>query len=128
MTENTKPDAGDCSVTPAMEQKIDAILQELEEVVEELIDLEDYALKGHKPPKAKQYRIRIDGTKYTVNVSQMTGRQLLELAKKVPPEKFMIAEKIHGAKPRRIGLDEEVDFRACGIERFITQPLGQTEG
>lgn len=107
---------------------VEQVLEELEEVLEELVDLEECAAKGHKPPKGKHYRIRIDGQKYVVNVPSMTGRQLLELAGKTPPEKFMIVEKVRGEKPRRIGLDEDVDFTKPGVEKFLTQPLGQTEG
>lgn len=104
------------------------VLEEIEEVIVELVDLEEYAIKGHKPPKAKRYRIRIDGQKYTVDVPSMTGRQLLELAGKTPVDQFMIVEKVRGEKPRRIGLDERVDFTKHGVEKFLTQPLGQKEG
>ena len=38
------------------------------EEIEELVDLEECACKGQKPPKAKNYRIRIDGEKFTVSV------------------------------------------------------------
>jgi hypothetical protein len=58
----------------------------------------------------------------------MTGRQLLELAGKTPPDKFMIVEKVRGEKTRRIGLAEQVDFTKPGVEKFLTQPLGQIEG
>jgi Multiubiquitin len=126
--ENIERGRGENQLSPAVQEKQEHILEELEQAVEELIDLEEYALKGHKPPRAKHYRIRIDGDKFTVDVPSMTGRQLLELAGKIPVEKFMIAEKIHGAKPRRIGLDERVEFTRHGIEKFLTQPLGQTEG
>jgi multiubiquitin len=104
------------------------LLEEIEEVLEELVDLEEYAESDRKPPRAKRYRIRIDGEKYVVSVPSMTGRELLELAGKRPPDKFMIVEKVRGQKPRRIGLDECVDFTKHGVEKFLTQPLGQTEG
>jgi hypothetical protein len=42
---------------------VEQVLEEIEEVLEELVDLEECACKGHKPPKAKRYRIRIDGQK-----------------------------------------------------------------
>lgn len=109
-------------------QTVERLLEDIEELLEELVDLEECACRGQKPPKAKKYRIRIDGEKYTVSVRSMTGRELLQLTGKQPPEKFMIVEKIHGEKPRRIGLDERVDFTKRGIEKFLTQPLGQMEG
>ena len=107
---------------------VEHAFEEIEEVLEELVDLEECANNGRRPPKAKRYRIRIDGEKYVVSVPSMTGRELLELAGKQPPDKFMVVEKVCGQKPRRIGLDERVDFTKHGVEKFLTQPLGQTEG
>lgn len=107
---------------------VEQVLEEIEEMLEELVDLEECAIKGHKPTKAKHYRIRIDGQKYIVDVPSMNGSQLLELAGKTPPDQFMIVEKVRGEKPRRIGLDERVDFTKHGVEKFLTQPLGQKEG
>ena len=118
-------------VNPGSETRsaiIERTLEEVEELLEELVDLEECAIHGHKPPRAKHYRIRIDGEKYVVSVASMTGHELLELAGKTPVEKFMIVEKVRGEKPRRIGLDERVDFTKHGVEKFLTQPLGQTEG
>jgi hypothetical protein len=116
------------TVSPAIEEKTEHVLEGIEELLEELVDLEECAHENRKPPRAKQYRIRIDGQKYTVSVHGMTGRELLVLANKQPVDSFMIVEKVHGEKPRRIGLDEYVDFTKPGVEKFITQPLGQTEG
>lgn len=88
------------------------------EVLEEL-DVEEYARSGkHKPP-AKRYRIRIDDERYIVDVPKMTGRQLLELSKHVPVERFAIYQKVHGDR-KKIGLDEFADFTTPGIERFET--------
>jgi hypothetical protein len=97
------------------------------ELLEE-VEIEEYGKKNHRPPRAKRYVIRIDKTKYTVHVSHMTGRQLLELAGKVPPERYTISQKLHGGHVKPIGLDEEVDFTAHGVERFMTLPLDQKEG
>lgn len=94
----------------------------------EEVEIEEYGKKNCRPPRAKRYVIRIDKTKYTVHVSQMTGRQLLELAGKVPPDRYSISMKLHGGHVKPIGLDEEVHFCAHEIERFMTLPLDQTEG
>src|SRR5580693_3034998 len=72
----------------------------------EEVEIEEYGKKNCRPPRAKRYVIRIDKTKYTVHVSHMTGRQLLELAGKVPPERYSISQKLHGGHVRTIGLDE----------------------
>lgn len=94
----------------------------------EIVDIEEYAKAGRKPPKAKSYRIRIDKNQYVVNVSEMTGRELLNLAGKVPATNYLIYQTLHGGEPRKIGLDEKVDFTTPGVERFRTLPLDQTDG
>jgi hypothetical protein len=96
--------------------------------VEEL-DIEEFSkVHGGKPPKAKRYRIRIDRQKYTVEVPEMTGRQILELANKLPPESWILNLKLKGGHVKAIGLTDLVDFREPGIERFMTLPKDQTEG
>lgn len=100
----------------------------LDEVVDETVDLEEYAASGRRPPRAKRYRIRIDREHYVVDVPSMKGRELLRLAGKTPPEQWMITQKLHGGEVKKIGLDEKVDFTAPGVERLMTLPLDQTEG
>ncbi len=97
-------------------------------IADEIIDIEKYAKTGQKPPKDKHYRIKIDKEKHVVDVPSMTGLQLLELAGKTPPERHMIVQKLHGGKRERIGLDEEVDFTAPGVEKFETMAIDPTEG
>jgi len=94
----------------------------------EIVDIEEYGRAGKQPPQGKRYRIRIDREQYIVEVSQMTGRQILELAGKRPPERYRLDQKLHGGQSRKIGLDEMVDFTTQGVERFMTLPLDQTEG
>lgn len=95
---------------------------------DEIIDIEEYAKSGRKPPKAKRYQIRIDKQKYVVEVPAMTGRGLLNLAGKTPATNFMISQKMHGGEARKLGYDEKADFTAPGVERFMTLPLDQTDG
>jgi hypothetical protein len=93
------------------------------------LDIEEFAkLHGGNPPEAKRYRIRIDRDKYTVEVPEMTGRQILELAKKLPPEQWILNQKLKGGHVKAIDLAAVVDFREPGIERFMTLPKDQTEG
>lgn len=96
--------------------------------IDEIIDIEECAKAGRKPPKAKHYRIRIDKQKFVVKVSVMTGRELLNLAGKTPATNFMISQKLRGGEARKIGYDEKVDFTTPGVERFMTLPLDQTDG
>ena len=101
------------------------------EVIEiEEVDVEEHGRRGglERLPAAKRYIIRIDKTKYTVAVSHMMGREILGLAEKRPPEQYKLTQKLHGGAARTVGLDEDVDFRAPGVERFITLKLDQTEG
>lgn len=100
----------------------------MKEVDTVVIDLEEYAKAGKKIPESKHFRIRIDKDKYDIDVPIMTGRQLLELAGKNPPEGYSIFQKINGGQTKKIELDHTVDFRTPGIERFMTIPLDQTEG
>jgi multiubiquitin len=96
--------------------------------VDETIDLEEFAAAGKRPPRAKRYRIRIDKERFVVEVPSMTGRELLVLAGKSPPEQWMIMQKVRGGEVKKIGLDERADFTTPGVERFMTLPLDQTEG
>lgn len=93
------------------------------------IDLEEFAKSGKTPPLASSYRIRVDKLVFTVNVSHMTGRQILTLAGKVPVERFKLFQQMHGGgQPQRIELDQSVDFTTPGIERFKTLPVDSTDG
>lgn len=95
---------------------------------ETVIDLEAYAKEGRKPPKGLVYRIRVDKHHYEVRSSEITGRHILELAGKTPPERFRLDQKMRGGATRKIELLDTVDLTAPGVERFITLPLDQTEG
>ncbi len=94
----------------------------------EEVDVEVYAKANKVVPKAKHYVIRIDREKFKVNKPHMTGRQLLELAGDLPPDRYMISQRFTGGQTKRIQLDEKADFTTPGVERFITLPLDQTDG
>jgi len=94
----------------------------------DIVDLEQYAKDGKNPPKAKQYRVRIDDKHYIFDQSSATGREILLKAAKNPPESFILTEKIRGGGMKTIGLNDVVDFTTPGIERFNTLPREVTEG
>ena len=100
------------------------------EVEVDEIEIETFAQKGEKDraPKAKRYIIRVDKTKFTVEVASMTGREILTLAGKTPPDQYKLTQKMHGGAAKTIGLDDIVDFREPGVERFMTLKRDQTEG
>ena len=74
------------------------------------------------------YKVQIDKDFFEAPVPRMTGRELLELADKKPAERYAIYLKVKGGQPDRIDLDEKIDLRRPGVERFVTLPLDQTEG
>ena len=98
------------------------------EDLKDYIDLEEYAIQGKTPPKKAKYIIRVDKKKYQVKVESMTGREILELAGKLPPENFQLRQKFKGGTVKKIGLNDTVDFTEPGVEKFMTIPLDQMEG
>lgn len=95
-----------------------------------IIDIEVFTKEKRPVPHGPKYHylILIDRQKYKVEKPSMTGRELLTLAGKVPPERFQLNQRFHGGKVRKVGLDEHVSFTEPGIEKFMTVPLDQTEG
>jgi hypothetical protein len=95
----------------------------------DVIDVEQFGREGRPIPEtAKRYRIRIDKQTFIVDVPELTGRELLQLAGKTPVEQFAIYEKLQGGATRKLELDQKANFRKPGVERFMTLPLDQTEG
>lgn len=78
--------------------------------------------------KPRLYKIQIDKPFFEIPNPTPTGRELLKLAGKNPPDQFALYLKIKGGQPKRIGLDDRIDLREPGVERFVTLPLDQTEG
>jgi hypothetical protein len=74
-----------------------------------------------------RYKLRIDKGEYESTRPVLTGRELLILAGKNPPEGFQIFQK-SGSTLIEIKLDDPVDLRKPGVDRFVTLPLDQTEG
>ena len=100
----------------------------VEEVVDDVIDLEEYAKLGKQPPLAKGYRIKINGKHYVVHEPMITGREILTLGGLLPAEHYTLRIKKAGHKPEKVGLDEIVDLRCHGVEKFKALPRDQTEG
>ena len=100
----------------------------VEAVLDDVIDLEDYAKRGERAPLAKGYRIRINGEPFVVHDPKPTGRAILTLAGLTPPEAYTLRVKLAGQKPHKVGLDEHVDLRRPGVEKFKALPRDQTEG
>jgi hypothetical protein len=100
----------------------------VEEVLDEIVDLEEYAKLGKRPPLSKGYRIRVNGEPYVVHEAEPTGRAILTLAGLLPAADYTLRVKVAGEKPRKVALDEKVDLRHSGVEKFKALPRDQTEG
>ena len=109
-------------------EEIEALLEDVEEEVLELIEIEAYAATRTRKPKARVYVFRVGKTRIEVTEPLITGRRFLELAGKVPPEKYTLRQVEHGGVLKPIGLDEQVDLRAPGIERFRAMPSTAQDG
>ena len=68
----------------------------------------------------QNYQVRIDNQKYVVNDPVITGRQLLDQAGKRPVDEYLIFQLLKGGQLEEIRLDETVDLRKTGIEKFVT--------
>ncbi|HER26689.1 MAG TPA: hypothetical protein ENI69_06230 [Rhodospirillales bacterium] len=100
----------------------------VEAVLDEIVDLEEYAKQGKRPPLAKGYRLKINGEPYVVQDPIVTGSAILTLAGLLPPADYTLRVKLAGERPKKVGLDEKVDLRHPGVEKFKALPRDQTEG
>ncbi|MET4258200.1 hypothetical protein ABIC09_003142 [Bradyrhizobium sp. S3.12.5] len=100
----------------------------VEEVLDEIVDLEEYAKLGKRPPLSKGYRILVNGDPFVVNEPNPTGRAILTIAGLLPAENYTLRVKFAGEKPQKVGLNEHVDLRRPGVEKFKALPRDQTEG
>ena len=99
-----------------------------EVLIVEIVDIEQCGRENRPPPLAKHYKIKIDHDYYVLDHRFVTGRQLLERAGKLPPERYEIEKRLHGGDYVAIELDQVVDLGEPGIEVFETFPLDETEG
>lgn len=99
-----------------------------EEILEEIADLEEYAKNGKEPPRCRGYRFKVNGQPYVVENPLITGREVLIIADKTPPENYTLRVKMSGHRPQKVELEEKVNLRHPGIEKFKALPRDQTEG
>ncbi|MCY3883804.1 MAG: multiubiquitin domain-containing protein [Gammaproteobacteria bacterium] len=74
------------------------------------------------------YKVQIDKEFFVVLDPVVTGHELLQLAGKVPVERYALYLKVKGDQPVRVKPDERIDLSRQEVERFVTLPLDQTEG
>lgn len=99
-----------------------------EAVLDEIIDLEEYAKLGKQPPLSRGYRIKVNGEGFVVHDPKPTGREILTLAGLLPAEEYTLRVKAAGKPLEKVKLDEKVDLRERGVEKFKALPRDQTEG
>lgn len=73
-------------------EQIETLLEEIEEDVLEIIEIEVYAETRKRKPKARVYAFRVGKTRIEVTEPIITGRRILELAGKLPPESTRCAK------------------------------------
>jgi hypothetical protein len=78
--------------------------------------------------KDNYYNIVVDRQHFRVRQECMTGKEILILAGKNPPERFQLNQRFKGGKVLKVGYEQNVCFSDPGIEKFMTIPLDQTEG
>jgi hypothetical protein len=94
-----------------------------------VIDLENHCLNGiphpgHDPGIIIYYLIKVNDQKYETKKPSMLGRELIELDGKHPDD-FLLYQTRHKHGEiylEPIGKNEVVDFKAEGIEGFVTKP------
>lgn len=86
----------------------------------EIEDLEECANEDRVPRPGYRFRVRIDDDRFIVDDPMTTGRQLLDEAGKRPAEEFLLFLKLRNGLLEEVRLDETVDLRGRGVERFLT--------
>lgn len=94
----------------------------------EIIDVHEHCHNGQPVPPDCKYRISIDREPYVVDDACLTGREILLLTNKTPPDRFQLRQKFKDGRVVTIANDQKVCFTDPGIEKFKTIPLDQTEG
>jgi hypothetical protein len=122
---------GACSKSGDVTERIHHIndlIEEVEEELLELIEIEDHACSCKWKPKAKKYAYKVGKTRIVVDNPIISGRHILESASKNPPEKYILRQVEHGGILKVIELNDEVDLRAPGVERFRAMPRTASDG
>jgi hypothetical protein len=104
------------------------LIDDLGQVIEDLVDIEEYARSGRRIPHARRYRYRVNKQHLITESPELTGRQILESAGLVPVEQYRLRLKERHGPPVEIGLDQVVDLRKPGVERFVAQKKEVQDG
>lgn len=94
----------------------------------EIIDVHEHCQNDQPVPPDCKYKILIDREPYVVDEACITGKEILLLTHKTPPDRFQLRQKFKDGRVVTIKNDQKVCFTEPGIEKFKTIPLDQTEG
>lgn len=94
---------------------------------DDAVDVEECHKHDRRVPKSRKYRIRVDGTKFTVDAMAITGTAILSLAGKNSGE-WSLNQKLKGGKRESVQPGESVDLSKPGIERFETVRVQAQQG
>lgn len=94
----------------------------------EIIDIHEHCQCNEPVPEGCKYKILIDREPYVVDEQCLTGKEILMLTGKTPPDRFQLRQKFKDGRVVTIKNDQKVCFTEPGIEKFKTIPLDQTEG
>lgn len=93
---------------------------------QEKLDLKQCFCDGTEPYITFIYIIQINREMYEVEQEEITGREIILLTGKDPDTHRV---RMFGSNGKVIiKNDEKVDLTACGVERFVVEPLDCTEG
>ncbi len=96
--------------------------------IDEIIEIELCAREDRHPPHARGYAILIDGQRHVFHKAHVTGAEILEAAKKIPPKDYILREFFRDGRFAKIELDQTVELRRRGLERFKTMPKTAQDG
>lgn len=98
--------------------------KELDEI--EVVDIEEYACSGKPIPKrVKYYLIKVDEKKLRVQ-SPIMAREVL-ISADLDTSDYSLEQKYRGGKTVGLELDQPIDLREPGIERFVTVLTRETK-
>jgi len=88
----------------------------VEEVLEDVVDLEEYAREGKRPPLSRGYRIRINGDPFVVSIPDPPVERSSHSRGCCPLKPTHCRVKLAGEKPRKVELDEKVICVSRGLK------------
>lgn len=93
----------------------------------DFIDIEEYVKADKEIPRKRRYRIKVDRDFLLIDKEGISGAEILTKAGK-NPKNYQLIQVFRFNRREIVENEEIVDVAACGVERFVTLPLDQTEG